>query len=65
MPFKVSINYQHEDPRFSMNSMVYKMCDTFGYIEKVSSKAKELGIFVKEVETLLAQMANERVVGDQ
>jgi hypothetical protein len=65
MPFKVSINYQHEDPRFSMNSMVYKMCDTFGYIEKVSSKAKELGIFVKEVEELLSQMADERVVGDQ
>lgn len=65
MPFKVSINYQHEDPRYSMNSMVYKMCDTFGYIEKVSSKSKEIAAFVKEVEQLLSQMADDRIVGEQ
>jgi predicted nucleotidyltransferase len=50
-PFRVSISYEHEDPRYSMNSMVYKMVDRFGYLEKISDKideAKKLIITTEE-----------------
>jgi hypothetical protein len=55
MPFKVSINYEHEDPRYSMNSMVYKAIDRLGYHdEKLPNAIKKLSEAIKKVEDYLA-----------
>lgn len=50
MPFRVSINYKNEDPRLSMNFLVYKMIDRLGYHDtkipnaiEAATKAIELG----------------------
>lgn len=50
-PFKVLINYEHEDPRYSMNNMVYKMVDKFGYFEKISREVKDALALVRKTES--------------
>lgn len=42
MPFKISINYENEDPRFSMNDMVYKAIERLGYHERKIPNAIKL-----------------------
>lgn len=57
-PFKVSIAYEFEDPRLSMNSMVYKMLDRFGYMEKISSQIKKCQEKIDLAERELGVAAN-------
>jgi hypothetical protein len=57
MPFKVSINYEHEDPRYSMNSMVYKMIDRLGYTDKISTQVSKALNTIKSAEKYLATEA--------
>ena len=60
MPFKVSINYQHEDPRYSMNSMVYKAIDRLGYHdEKLPNAIKKASDTIKKIEAYLATEVEE------
>lgn len=40
-PFKVSIQYSSDDPRFSMNNLIYKTLDKFEYKTKLWEKIKE------------------------
>lgn len=50
MPFKVNIEMKNDDPRYSVNNLVYKMIDRFGYLEKMDSKAKEARELIKKNE---------------
>lgn len=50
MPFKVNIEMKNDDPRYSVNNLVYKMIDRFGYLEKMDSKAKEARELIKQNE---------------
>jgi len=60
MPFKVSINYQHEDPRYSMNSMVYKAVDRLGYHdEKLPNAIKKASEAIKKIEDYLSTEVTE------
>jgi hypothetical protein len=60
MPFKVSISYQHEDPRYSMNSMVYKMIDRLGYYnDKLPNAIKKAQESIKKAESYLATEVEE------
>jgi len=60
MPFKVSINYQHEDPRYSMNSLVYKMIDRLGYYnDKLPNAIKKAQDSIKKAESYLATEVEE------
>jgi hypothetical protein len=55
MPFKVSINYKHEDPRYSMNSMVYKAVDRLGYHdEKLPNAINKASEVIKKIEAYLS-----------
>lgn len=40
-PFKVSIDMKNKDPRYSVNNLVYKMIDRFGYLDTLSKSIKE------------------------
>ena len=40
-PFKVNIEYKSEDPRYSVNSLVYKMVERYGYQEKLGNAISE------------------------
>lgn len=46
-PFRVRINYKFDDPHYSMNSLVYKYIDSFGYLEKINAMEKEANELVK------------------
>lgn len=51
MPFKVNIEVPNkEDPRYSVNNLVYKMVDKFGYLERLDAASKEGKKLIKEVE---------------
>jgi len=55
IPFKVSINYENEDPRYSMNSMVYKAIERLGYHKKKIPDAIILAMdTIKKIEKYLA-----------
>lgn len=42
MPFKVSIELEkNDDPRYSVNNLVYKMIDRFGYLDRLNQAVKE------------------------
>jgi hypothetical protein len=63
MPFRVSINYEHEDPRYSMNAMVYKMIDRLGYHDdKIPTQIKKAAEAIKKAE---AYLSSEVVVQEQ
>ena len=47
-PFKVRINYKFDDPHYSMNSLVYKYIDSFGYLEKMVEFEKEANEIIKK-----------------
>jgi hypothetical protein len=40
-PFKVNIEYKSDDPRYSVNSLVYKMVERYGYQEKLTKAIEE------------------------
>lgn len=46
-PFRVRINYKFDDPHYSMNSLVYKYIDSFGYMEKMMSMEREANDLIK------------------
>ncbi len=51
MPFKLRIDMdKNDDPRYSVNNLVYKMIDRFGYLDKLNDAKKEAANIVKEAE---------------
>lgn len=49
-PFRINIETPNKkDPRYSVNNMVYKMIDRFGYLEKLIEKEKEGKEILKNV----------------
>lgn len=40
-PFKIAINYNNDDPRYSVQNIIYKGLDKFDYIGKMVSRFKE------------------------
>lgn len=51
MPFKLRIDMEkNDDPRYSVNNLVYKMIDRFGYLDKLNDAKKEAINIVKEAE---------------
>jgi len=51
MPFRVRIEMEKKtDPRYSINNLVYKMVDRFGYFEKINNAKKEAIELVKKAE---------------
>lgn len=40
-PFKIAINYNSDDPRYSVQNIIYKGLDKFDYIGKMVSRFKE------------------------
>jgi len=54
MPFKVSIQYEHEDPRYSMNSMVYKAIERLEYNEKIKEAINKASAMIRTIEDYLA-----------
>jgi hypothetical protein len=54
MPFKVSIQYENEDPRYSMNSMVYKAIERLGYHKKISDEINKANGMIKSIEEYLS-----------
>ena len=52
MPFKVNIELPEKgDPRYSVNNLVYKMVDKFGYLERLDAASKEGRKLIQEVES--------------
>lgn len=52
MPFKINIDVPGKgDPRYSVNNLVYKMIDKFGYLERLDAASKEGKKLIKEVES--------------
>jgi hypothetical protein len=52
MPFKISIDLPNQsDPRYSINNLVYKMIDKFGYLTRLDDGVKEGNKLIKEVES--------------
>jgi hypothetical protein len=47
--FHVSIQYSSDDPRFSMNNLIYKTLDRFEYREKMWDLIKEGREFLKKI----------------
>lgn len=54
MPFRVSIEYENEDPRYSMNSMVYKAIERLEYVEKIKSSIDKGKKMIESVENYLS-----------
>lgn len=51
MPFKLRIDMEkNDDPRYSVNNLVYKMIDRFGYLDKLNEAKKDAINIVKEAE---------------
>lgn len=54
MPFKVNIEMEkNDDPRYSVNNLVYKMIDRFGYFDKMKEIIKRGTSKIKEAEKFL------------
>ena len=52
MPFRVNIELPEKgDPRYSVNNLVYKMVDKFGYLERLDAASKEGRKLIQEVES--------------
>lgn len=51
MPFKLRIDMEkNDDPRYSVNNLVYKMIDRFGYLDKLNDAKKDAINIVKDAE---------------
>lgn len=60
LPFKITISYEHEDPRYSMNAMVYKMIDRLGYYnDKLPNAIKRVKETIDKAEKYLEKSAEK------
>ena len=51
MPFRVNIEMVNQgDPRYAINNLIYKMCDRFGYFEKLDNAVEEGYKLIEELE---------------
>jgi len=59
MPFDISIKYVYQDKHYSMNNIIYKYVDQFGYYEKIDEMVKQITELIKTAKKALTEVTEE------
>lgn len=58
-PICVSIKYTYQDKHFTMNNLIYKYIDRYGYYEKINAKVDEIDKAIADAQEALKQVAED------
>jgi hypothetical protein len=61
-PFKINIQYTSDDPRYSMNNLIFKTIEKYGYRDKVFNLIKEGRELIQQYEAELEKQVEETTV---